>query len=1004
MDVAFRHVAGNMLHLLEANRSAFAIASTMQPMTNKSAALFSHVGPKMFIAFAMQPLLAQVSYAGLDGATFSYYRTDNGKARALFTDVTNQRWFTQAVDPATGHLVGNATAVKPAGLRLPNTTQSLLAGKNGSFASLGAGWARPDAEMIFFSAPVGNAGVVSTAVAVDDVVGPAATRIGFKYGMDVYYAIGDDAAGGVTEAAYKPVLDPGQSGHDAVTRAGEMDLFSDVECAASAIDAPEVGQLRAVGHGYTYRIACTNFDLSGVPAGAPHPVRGRDDPTELHRVFVFVGALLAAATLICILAVRALRRAAKRKAEMKAELVRQKEALRQAERKSMNKSNAFASASHDIRSALASITGLVEMCRLETETLPGVTENLKQMDICAKKLLGILNSILDTSKVESGKTVLEEAEFNMADVLEESVDMANVVGVSKGLEVVWDACDFSVLKCANVTGDSKRLKQILDNLLGNALKFTHEGHVTLRAWANRPIASCCISAPSRFACGSRLGCSFLSCLFGARGHGDEHGSFCVAQNDPSLVEFYFEVVDTGIGIPREKWESVFEDYVQVNDGQEGTGLGLGIVQSYVRLMGGEISIKEKEPGERGTCFGFNVLLKISERQETEDIEEGPSNTLNDYNLRASVFQEANSFKGVHCVLYVHGAETRRIMQTWMESTGMKVWLVPQAEFIASTLEKVQRISMSPTRASSPTVSFDVTDRCFSSKDMVSQVLPMSLRNSTGQRRRSLGGHPSGLLVVTDVSNGLEDIWQEMVKFSRIKHQTPCKVVILADLKTASDDLRRFEELGCDLFLRKPMHGSRLYAVLRTLRDLQASDAQISSQVGEVVAPSIQPGIVLHEVHETAAAQEQKTEDDKPLSGMHVLLAEDTLVLQTIQRKMLTQLGATVKIAVDGSEAVKLYKQALEQASVSEEGTVQLPYHVIFMDCQMPIMDGYEATKLIREEEKSYGIHTPIIALTAHTIEEDLQKAIDAGMDLHLTKPVERMKMVEAVCRMCKRNN
>jgi len=71
---------------------------------------------------------------------------------------------------------------------------------------------------------------------------------------------------------------------------------------------------------------------------------------------------------------------------------------------------------------------------------------------------------------------------------------------------------------------------------------------------------------------------------------------------------------------------------------------------------------------------------------------------------------------------------------------------------------------------------------------------------------------------------------------------------------------------------------------------------------------------------------------------------------------------------------------------------------------MPNMDGYEATKLIREEERRYGIHTPIIALTAADTEEDLEKAIDAGMDLHLTKPILRQKIVEAVRSVCKREN
>ncbi|GJN28330.1 hypothetical protein PR202_gb16440 [Eleusine coracana subsp. coracana] len=903
MDVAFRHVAGNMLHLLEANRSAFAIAGAVQHMGNKSD-LFSQVGPNLFLALAMQPLLAQVSYAGLDGAAFSYYRADDGEAKALFTD-SHKRWYTQAVDPATGHLVGSAAALTPG------------------------------------CAPVGDdAGVVSTAATVDDVVGPAATGVGLK---DVYYAIGDQA-GGVLATAYRPVLGPGQNnGDDASAQAEEMGFFSVVECATSAINAPKVGQLRAVGRGGKYRVACTNLDVSGVHVGFRLVLHTPFDAEMIRAacisVLIFVGVLLVAAALICVLALRALRRAAESKAELKTELVRQKEALRQAERKSMNKSNAFASASHDIRSALAAIAGLVEVCRPEAQAHPNITDNLNQMGVCTNKLFGILNSILDTSKVESGKMQLEEAEFNMADVLEESVDMANIMGMSKGIEVIWDPCDLSVLKCANVTGDCKRLKQILDNLLGNALKFTREGHVILRAWANQPIARSCMSAPSRFACGERGGCHFLACLFGARDGGDEHDTFNVAQNDPNLVEFYFEVVDTGIGIPREQWESVFENYVQVNDGHGGTGLGLGIVQSFVRLMGGEISIKEKEPGEIGTCFGFNVLLKTSESQEPQDIEEGPSHTVNDSSLRASVFQEANNFKGVHCVLYVQGVETRRIMQTWMESIGMKVWLVPQADFITSTVEKVQSI-------------------------------------------RS------------------EEICQEMVKCARIKQQTPCKVVFLADLKTALDDLRRFMELGCDLVLRKPMHGSRLYAILRILRELQASEAQNSSQVGpEVAGTNHQPEIsriVLQDVHTDAttevAAQEQKTEDDKPLAGMHVLLAEDTLVLQIIQKKMLSQLGATVTLAVDGSEAVKFYKQALEQASVPKEDTMQLPYHVIFMDCQMPVIDGYEATKLIRKEESRYGIHTPIIALTAHTMEEDLQKAIDAGMDLHLTKPLERKRL------------
>jgi hypothetical protein len=96
----------------------------------------------------------------------------------------------------------------------------------------------------------------------------------------------------------------------------------------------------------------------------------------------------------------------------------------------------------------------------------------------------------------------------------------------------------------------------------------------------------------------------------------------------------------------------------------------------VRLMGGEISIKDKEPGEAGTCFGLNVFLKISDAEE--HIAHG--------RVVPSLFREPGCFKGGKCVLLVHGDETRRILQTWMENVGMKVWPVSRFELLAPTME------------------------------------------------------------------------------------------------------------------------------------------------------------------------------------------------------------------------------------------------------------------------------------------------------------------------------
>lgn len=232
------------------------------------------VRPKMFMAFAMQPLLAQVSYAGADGHAFAFYRTEHGEARALFTD-SQKRWCTQAVDPATGRLVGSAAAADTDGVFLPNTTSALVvASKNNASsppASLWEGWARPGVRMLFFSAPVGGGndagGVVSAAVAVHDVFEAAAARVGVHDGLDVYYAVGDDKDDVTSAAAnYEPLL-LGYQDRTADDTAEDTLTFSKLECAASAIDAaaPELGQVVSGGAKYNrYKAACAVLDVSGV--------------------------------------------------------------------------------------------------------------------------------------------------------------------------------------------------------------------------------------------------------------------------------------------------------------------------------------------------------------------------------------------------------------------------------------------------------------------------------------------------------------------------------------------------------------------------------------------------------------------------------------------------------------------------------------------------------------------------------------------------------------------
>ncbi|KAL0864358.1 hypothetical protein Bca101_043476 [Brassica carinata] len=153
----------------------------------------------------------------------------------------------------------------------------------------------------------------------------------------------------------------------------------------------------------------------------------------------------------------------------------------------MNKSQAFAQASHDVRGSLASITGLIDLCHQEVKPGSDVDVSLQKMNVCTNDLVILLNYVLDMSKIESGKMQLEEEEFNLTELLEGVIDFFHPMAIKKGVDVVLDLHDAgSILKSSNVRGDSGKIKKILNNLVSNAVKFTVDGHISVRAWAQKP--------------------------------------------------------------------------------------------------------------------------------------------------------------------------------------------------------------------------------------------------------------------------------------------------------------------------------------------------------------------------------------------------------------------------------------------------------------------------------------------------------------------------------------
>ncbi|MEC7546942.1 MAG: ATP-binding protein [Pseudomonadota bacterium] len=481
------------------------------------------------------------------------------------------------------------------------------------------------------------------------------------------------------------------------------------------------------------------------------------------------------------------------------------------------KSQFIANVSHEIRTPLNGIIGMLQLIR-RTDDAAQVKRYLDLADTSSHLLAAIVNDVLDFSRIEAGKLDIESIPYDLNRLASDLILSMSVAAAEKGLELILDC---SQVKYTSLSGDSNRLRQILTNLISNAIKFTLHGEVTVRLATTQ-------------------------------------------QGDESVL-LEIDVIDTGIGIAKEKLPTIFNEFTQEDSSitreYGGTGLGLTITNKLCRLMGGKIDVTS----EKGTGTQFTLSF--------------PQAINNHVDFASSV----PDFSGLH------------------------FHVINPNDSVAVTLVKTLR--------------------------------SWGAQAISSRHQRTDAHMRSGSYIIVD---------SELIEDFTPPEETAGVIITVPHVQRTELKQHGIKDA---VYLSKPITPLQLEHTISSLQ----SDSRSEFMNPEMTPTGFSTSL---------------------LTGKRVLAVDDNRINLSVIEGLITTLGGEFVSAGNGIEATDILRRSGHLIDI------------VLMDCQMPVMDGYQCTKQIRSGAASEAAsRLPIIAMTASAMAGDREKCLLSGMDDYLTKPI-----------------